>query len=110
MLLNAERGGNRPTVYQALVSTLFLSNTTYFPRVPLETIWKPTVSFLDPMNIGIYWMVLYLPRTTRLRSALCLLRYVKSVVRGMTLLSDRFLSPLHAARGANDGGSHVGGG
>lgn len=38
-------GETRPTVYQALASTLFLSNATYFPRVPLETIWRPTAAF-----------------------------------------------------------------
>lgn len=41
--------------------------------------------------------VRYLPRTTPLRSAICPLRYVESVVRGVTLLSQP-VSLLHTLR------------
>lgn len=46
----------------------------------------------------------YLPRTTPLRSAVCPLRYVKSVVQRVTLLTQPVsLSSPHAVRGAIDG-------
>lgn len=50
-------------------------------------------------------LVRYLPRTTPLRSAVYPLRYVKSVVQGVTLLTRTgfSLSSPHAVRGALDG-------